>query len=136
MKILIIDDSNTSRYVAVKIIRDLGYKDFADVPSAEDGLVRLKAEKFDLVLLDWNLDGMSGVDFLKVVREDPSLKNIAVIMVTTVNERKNVIQALKLGVQGYLFKPVTKNLIDTKLKEIESRLFSRQSESAPPAAAV
>ena len=135
MKILIIDDSNTSRYVAVKVIRDLGYKDVTAVASAEEGLVRLKGDKFDLVLLDWNLDGMSGVDFLKVVREDPSLKNIAVIMVTTVNERKNVVQALKLGVQGYIFKPVTKTMFDAKLKEIEAKFFSRQPENNPAATA-
>ena len=132
MKILIIDDSNTARYVLVKLLRDLAYKDVCAVESAEEGLIRLKADRYDLILLDWNLDGMSGMDFLKIVRADANFKNVAIIMVTTVNERNSVIQALKVGVQGYFFKPVTKETLEAKLKEIAAKI---EADVSPPAAA-
>jgi two-component system chemotaxis response regulator CheY len=134
MKILAIDDSNSARYVLTKILRDLGYKEVTAVESAEDGLQNCKNKKFDLILLDWNLGGMSGLEFLKRIRADPALKNIAVIMVTTVNERNQVMQALKLGIQGYFFKPVTKEMMEAKLRELEARILaSSETSSAPPA---
>ena len=134
MKILVIDDSNSARYVLVKILRDLGYKEIAAVESAEEGLKNCKNRTFDLILLDWRLGGMSGLDFLKRIRADPELKKIAVIMVTTVNERNQVVQALKLGIQGYFFKPVTKELMEAKLLEMEARIraASETSSATPP----
>ena len=124
MKILVIDDSNSARYVLIKALRDLGYRDIIAVDSAEEGLQRVRLERLNLVLLDWNLGGMSGLDFLKHLRSDPKTKSLPVIMVTTVNERNQVMQALKLGIQGYFFKPVTREMIEAKLREIETRVSS------------
>jgi two-component system chemotaxis response regulator CheY len=128
MRILIIDDSNSARYVMVRILREIGYKELVAVESAEDGLERLKTEKINLILLDWNMNGMSGIDFLKRIRAEQPTKNLPVIMVTTVNERNHVIQALKLGIQGYFFKPVTKEIMVAKLREIEAKIVADQSD--------
>jgi two-component system chemotaxis response regulator CheY len=130
MKILVIDDSNSARFVLVKILRDLGYKEITAVESAEEGLLSCKSGKCDLVLLDWHLGGISGLEFLKRVRADPVLKKIAVIMITTVNERNQVMQALKLGIQGYFFKPVTKELMEAKLLEMEARITAASESSS------
>jgi len=124
MHIAIIDDSNSARFLAGKVLRDLGYKDVILLESAEAGLEWMKTDAFDLVLLDWNMGGMSGLDFLKILRSDPGNDKVAVIMVTTVNEKSNVVQALKIGVQGYVFKPITAAAIGPKLKTIEARLIA------------
>ncbi len=71
MKILVVDDSKTARYLAVKTLQDLGYKHVTEVASAEDALIRMKAEEFDLVFLDWNMEGMSGLDCLRQIRSNP-----------------------------------------------------------------
>jgi two-component system chemotaxis response regulator CheY len=134
MKILVIDDSNSARYVLTKVLRELGHKEITAVESAEDGLQSCKTNNFDVVLLDWNLGGMSGLEFLKALRADPVMHKIAVVMVTTVNERKQVLQALKLGIQGYFFKPVTKEMMEAKLLELAARIRdASESSSAPPA---
>jgi CheY-like chemotaxis protein len=133
MKILIIDDSNSARYLAVKMVRDIGYNDIVGVESAEEALVKIKTENFDCILLDWNLGGMSGMDFLQKFRASPEHDKTAVIMVTTVNEKKNVLQALKVGVQGYFFKPVNAATLGPKLKEIEAKHFpDRQKDVTQP----
>jgi two-component system, chemotaxis family, chemotaxis protein CheY len=122
MKILIIDDSNAARFLAVKMVREIGYKHIVDVDSAEEALLKIKTMDFDCILLDWNLGGMSGFDFLREFRSDPGHNKTAVIMVTTVNERSSVLKALKVGVQGYFFKPINAATLGPKLKEIEASL--------------
>jgi two-component system chemotaxis response regulator CheY len=136
MNILVVDDSNSARYVAVKTLRDIGYKNVTGSESGEDALLRVNKEKFDLILLDWNMGGMSGLDFLKQLRADHSHDKTAVIMVTTVNEKSNVIMALKVGIQGYFFKPLNAAALGTKLKELEAKLNpGSQKPDAPVAPA-
>lgn len=122
MKILIVEDSNTLRYMFVNMLRDMGYKKLTAVASAEEALPLLTNDKFDLVFLDWNLPKMSGFDLLRYVRASPPIAGLNIVMVTTVHERSNIIKALQVGLQGYLLKPLQKNLILEKLKEIEGKL--------------
>lgn len=130
MRIGVIDDSNSARFLAVRVLRELGYKDVIALESAEAGIEWMKNDTFDLILLDWNMGGMSGLDFLKHLRSDPGNGNVAVVMVTTVNEKNNIVQALKVGVQGYLFKPISAQAVSPKLKEIEAKLISQTSKTA------
>lgn len=130
MKILIVEDSNTLRYMFVKMVRELGYKDITAVGSAEEAMPLLSNEKFDLVFLDWNLPKMSGFDLLRYIRASPPIAASNVIMVTTVHERNNIIKALQVGLQGYMLKPIQKDLLLEKIKEIEGKLaeLARSSE--------
>jgi two-component system chemotaxis response regulator CheY len=104
-----------------------------EVASAEDALIRMKAEEFDLVFLDWNMEGMSGLDCLRQIRSNPTTEKMFVIMVTTVNEKKNVIQAVRIGIQGYFFKPIMASLLKDKMKEIESKLIHGTPKENNPA---
>lgn len=122
MKILVIEDSNSLRYVVVKILKEYGYKDFNAVESAEEGLSLLERDKYNLILLDWNLPKMSGFDFLKLVRSKPEHNSVNIVMVTTMHERRHIVEALKNGLQGYILKPVDKKILLAKLKEIEDKL--------------
>jgi two-component system chemotaxis response regulator CheY len=120
VKILIIDDSNSLRFMMVKLLKDMGYKNITALGSAEEAFPRISNEQFDLILLDWNLPVVSGIDFLKQIRSNPKTEKIAVIMVTTVHEKANILQALKIGIQGYILKPVERSKLEDKLKQIEA----------------
>lgn len=129
MHICIIDDSNSARFLAAKVLRELGYKDVIALESAEAGIEWMKTDTFDLILLDWNMGGMSGLDFLKHLRSNPENRKVAVIMVTTVNEKSNIVQALKIGVQGYVFKPISAAAVGPKIKAIEAKLISEAAKT-------
>ena len=127
MKILIIEDSNTLRYIMVKLLKELGYKDIAAVESAEAAMPLLQSEEsYDVLLLDWKLPQMSGLDLLKQIRSAPQLAAMQVIMVTTVHERKNILQAVQAGIQGYIIKPLDSKVLGKKLKEVEESIAARQ----------
>lgn len=129
MKILVIDDSNSLRFMMVKLLKEIGYKNLTALGSAEEALPMVEKDEYDLILLDWNLPVLSGIDFLKKIRANPKTEKVAVIMVTTVHEKANILQALKIGVQGYILKPVERSKLEEKLKLIESELKTVQSAS-------
>lgn len=110
MKIMVVDDSITMRRIVILNLKKAGYEDIVE---AENGRVALgillaaKSDMPDLILLDWNMPEMSGIEFLKEIKVDVKLKNIPVIMVTTEAERECVMEAVKCGASGYLIKPLT-----------------------------
>ena len=122
MKILVIDDSNALRLMMVKMLRDLGYKDVIAAGSAEEAIPMVFNEGFDLVLLDWNLPKMSGIDLLRYLKKNSKTEKIPVVMVTTVQEKSNILQAIKVGLQGYIIKPISREILLARLKEIESKV--------------
>jgi len=75
-----------------------------------------------VVFLDWNLPRISGLDLLKSIRAYSKYEKLSVVMVTTVQEKSNILQAIKIGLQGYLIKPISRELLLAKLKEIEAKI--------------
>ena len=130
MNILVVDDSNTLRFVMVKLLRELGYRDITAVGSAEEAATLVSNNSYDCILLDWNLPKMSGLDFLRLLRSGTSTEKLPVVMVTTVNEKSNILLALKTGIQGYLFKPVQREALSSKLAEIASKQSPAAGEPA------
>jgi two-component system, chemotaxis family, chemotaxis protein CheY len=126
MKIIVVEDSNTIRYLISKMLKGFGYLDFIAVESAEEAHKLILKEQFDLMLLDWNLPKMSGLDLLKYIRGSGQFTDLNVVMVTTMHERNKILQALKIGVQGYILKPLDAKVLQEKLKEIESKLASEK----------
>jgi two-component system chemotaxis response regulator CheY len=106
----------------VKLLKDIGYKTITALGSAEDAIPLVANEDFDVILLDWNLPVVSGIDFLKHLRSNVKTEKVAVVMITTVHEKANILQALKIGVQGYLLKPVERAKLESKLRQIESTI--------------
>lgn len=116
MKALVVDDSMTIRRIVIKA---LGMAGITDTVEAEDGMEALKAtqsNEFDLILLDWNMPKMSGIDTLRSIRE--SGKKTPVIMVTTEAERSRVIEAIKTGANDYLIKPFSPDQLAAKVKSV------------------
>jgi len=118
MKVLVVDDFATMRRIVKGVLKQLG---FSNIIEAEDGnaaIGELKKEKIGLIVSDWNMPNMSGLDLLKAVRGDTDLKTIPFLMVTAEGQKENVIEAVKAGVTNYIVKPFTPETFGEKLKKV------------------
>ncbi|MCS7199023.1 MAG: response regulator [Caldimicrobium sp.] len=115
-KALVVDDSKAIRQIERKYLEELGFH----VLEAENGEVALSILKedpqIDLILLDWHMPVMNGYEFLKKMRENPAYSHIKVMMVTTENQQKSVIDAIMAGANEYLMKPFDKEMLETKIR--------------------
>jgi len=122
IKILVVDDFSTMRRIIKNLLRDLG---FTNVDEADDGktaLPILKQGHIDFLITDWNMPEMTGIDLLKVVRADPALASIPVLMVTAEAKREQIIAAAQAGVNGYVVKPFTAAVLKEKIDKIFERI--------------
>jgi two-component system chemotaxis response regulator CheY len=118
MKVLVVDDFATMRRIVKGVLKQLG---FSNIVEAEDGsaaLDALKKEKVGLIVSDWNMPKMTGLDLLKAVRSDEGLKETPFIMVTAEGQKENVIEAVKAGVSNYIVKPFTPETFSEKLQKV------------------
>lgn len=129
LKILIVDDFSTMRRIIRNLLLELGYPN-TGIQEADDGstaLPLLKSQSFDLLITDWNMPIMTGIDLLREVRNTPSLKSLPVLMVTAENSREQIIDAAKAGVNGYIIKPFTAVTLKEKLDKIFERIAAQGS---------
>ena len=122
IRILIVDDFSTMRRIVKNLLNDLGFTNTAEADDGTTALVELQKAKFDLVVTDWNLPGMPGIDLLKAIRADESLAKIPVLMVTAEAKREQIIEAAQAGVNGYIIKPFTAATLEDKLVKIFERM--------------
>ena len=118
MKFLVVDDFSTMRRIVRNLLKELG---FTNVDEAEDGVValqKLRGDAFDFVVSDWNMPNMTGIDLLKAIRADATLKHLPVLMVTAEAKKENIIEAAQAGASGYVVKPFTAATLDEKLNKI------------------
>jgi two-component system chemotaxis response regulator CheY len=118
MKILVVDEFSTMRRIVKNILRQLN---FANIIEADDGATAievLQREKIDLVVSDWNMPKMTGLELLKAVRADDALKHIPFLMVTAEAQQENIIEAVKSGVSNYIVKPFTAETLSQKINQI------------------
>lgn len=118
IKILVVDDFATMRKVVRNLLKQVGYDDIVE---AEDGVMALKAlksQKIDVVVSDWNMPNMSGLELLKAVRADAELAKTPFLMVTAEALQDNVVAAVKAGVNNYIVKPFTAEVLNEKIKKI------------------
>jgi two-component system chemotaxis response regulator CheY len=116
-KALIVDDSKTIRMILGRILRELGYE-VCEAIDGKDALKVIEAQKatVDLVLADWNMPEMNGLDLVKHLRQNPDLASTKVIMVTTETEIDHIASALEAGANEYVMKPFTKEILKEKLE--------------------
>lgn len=118
MSILIVDDYKTM----LRIIRGLLHQlEFRNVTEATDGgaaLQLLRSKHYDLVISDWNMQPMTGLQLLKEVRADAKLKELPFIMVTAESKTENVVIAKSAGVNNYIVKPFTATILKSKLSAV------------------
>jgi two-component system chemotaxis response regulator CheY len=117
-KILIVDDFATMRKVIRNLLKQIGYE---NVVEAEDGVMalkELKSQKVDFIISDWNMPNMTGLELLKAVRGDGDLGKTPFLMVTAEALQDNVVQAVKAGVDNYIVKPFTADILNEKISKI------------------
>ncbi len=118
IRILVVDDMSTMRRIVKSILNQLGYNNIDEAENGKQALAKLKAEKYDFVVTDWNMPEMDGLSLVKAIRSDAELKNIPVLMVTAEGKKENVIEALKAGVNNYIVKPFTPEVLKEKIEKI------------------
>ena len=124
MKILVVDDFSTMRRIVRNLLVELGFSNPL-IQAADDGenaIAMLRSQPFDLVVTDWNMPNMTGIDLLKAIRAEASLKGLPVLMVTAENNRDQIIAAAQAGVNGYIVKPFTAVTLKEKLTKIFERI--------------
>jgi len=119
MKILVVDDSSTMRRIIVNTLARLGYK---DVVQGADGVEAWEAMQANpdigIVITDWNMPNMNGLELVKKIRAEEKYADIPIIMVTTEGGKGEVITALKAGVNNYIVKPFTPQVLKEKLQAV------------------
>jgi two-component system, chemotaxis family, chemotaxis protein CheY len=118
MKVLIVDDFATMRRILKNILKQIGLKNISEADNGKAALKELRKEKFDLVLCDWNMPEMPGIELLNQVRSDDELKAIPFVMVTAEAKKENILEAVKAGVSSYIVKPFTAETVNEKLEKI------------------
>ena len=118
MRALVIDDSQAVRRIIGNIMKGLGY-DTIQAGNGLEGLSQLEAHGLqDIVLVDWNMPEMNGLEFIKAVRAIPAYGDMPIMMITTETEMENISQAFLAGVNEYVMKPFDKDMILEKLQLI------------------
>lgn len=111
---LLLDDSDTARHLVASQLRAIGYS-VVEAVDGEDGLAKLAGANPDVVLVDWNMPRMNGLEFVRAVRADASRGGLRLLMVTTEVELHRVQEALVAGANEYLMKPFTREMLADKL---------------------
>lgn len=116
MRVLVIDDCHTMRVILRHLLQQEGFE-VIEAGNGVEGLARLEeSPPPNLVLVDWNMPGMDGCDFVRTVRGDARFQGLPLMMVTTESAMADVVQALEAGADEYVMKPVTRETILTKLE--------------------
>jgi two-component system chemotaxis response regulator CheY len=119
MKILVVDDNSTMRRIIVNTLARLGYKDVVQTADGVEAWDALQAnEDIGVVITDWNMPNMNGLELVKKIRAQDKYKLMPIIMVTTEGGKKEVIIALKAGVNNYIVKPFTPQVLKEKLEGV------------------
>jgi two-component system chemotaxis response regulator CheY len=119
MLALVIDDSRTVRVIIGNILRELGLE-VVEAANGREGLERLAENPaVELVLVDWNMPEMNGLDFIKSVRSQRAYDGLRIMMVTTETEQEQLLRALEAGANEYVMKPFTREILLAKLSLLD-----------------
>jgi two-component system chemotaxis response regulator CheY len=115
MKILVVDDSLTMRKIIVNSLSRLGFKEVVEAENGRKAFESLSNGGADLILTDWNMPEVSGLELVQMVRGNDALKKTPILMITTNSAKEEVVEALKAGVNNYLVKPFTPEALKEKI---------------------
>ncbi len=118
MNVLVVDDFATMRRIIKNVLKQIGFTKISEADDGKSALKVLKDGTFDLVLCDWNMPEMPGIDLLRKVRSDDQLKDLPFVMVTAETQKDNIIEAVKEGVSNYIVKPFTAEIVEEKLAKV------------------
>jgi len=122
IKVMVVDDQTSMRAMIRRTLQDLGFKDVRDKPGAAEALTAIKSDRVHLVISDYNMPDMDGLQFLQAVRADPVIGKTVFIMLTGSAEREVVQKAAALGVNNYVVKPFTPAALKEKIERVFGEL--------------
>ncbi|MCA9483615.1 MAG: response regulator [Nitrospina sp.] len=119
-KVLVVDDSSVMRQIIKNTLKQLGFgaDNLADAEDGSMGLKRATEGGLDLIISDWNMPKMTGIEFLKAVRADGNIKGTPFLMVTSEADKDKIVEAVQSGVSQYIVKPFNANQLEEKIKAI------------------
>lgn len=118
MKILLVDDSDTVRCIGRHTLVKMGYTDIVEAQDGAEAVKQVASGAFQLVLMDWNMPNMTGIDALKAIKANPAHKSLPVIMVTSESEKSRITEALQGGASSYLVKPFQAETLQDRINEV------------------
>jgi len=129
-RVLIVDDMKTMRLFVKKMLTEFGLKDITEADDGSSAWPLIEASfsaqnPFKLIISDWNMPQMTGIELLKKVRASPNTKDIPFILVTAETEKDQVMEAIKSGVSSYVSKPFTIDTLKEKLEMVHKKLVEK-----------
>lgn len=121
LRVLVVDDVTSARRIVVKVLGQLGIKSIAEARSGADALEKLRSEPCHLIVSDWQMPDLSGLELLRQIRADESLQKIPFIMLTSESNREMVREAVMSGVSDYIVKPVSLHTLSEKIRIVFSQ---------------
>ncbi len=118
MRVLIVDDYKTMLRIVRNLLKQLDIEHVEEAMDGQEALAKLRAGNFGLVISDWNMQPMTGLDLLKEVRADARLKDTPFIMVTAESKTENVVAAKQAGVSNYIVKPFNAETLREKIEKV------------------
>jgi two-component system chemotaxis response regulator CheY len=118
MNILIVDDYKTMLRIIRNLLKQIDLEHVEEASDGAEALVKLQAGNYDLVISDWNMEPMTGLELLQNVRSDAKLKSLPFIMVTAESKTENVIAAKQAGVSNYIVKPFNAETLRGKIEKV------------------
>lgn len=122
IRILVVDDFSTMRRIVKNLLSDLGFNNTVEAEDGNSAMAVLRQDAVELVITDWNMPGMTGIELLREIRADARFRTLPVLMVTAEAKREQIIEAAQNGVNGYIIKPFTAQTLEEKLGKIFERL--------------
>lgn len=118
MNVLIVDDYKTMLRIIRNLLKQLGFNNVDEATDGSQALGKLKEKKYGLVISDWNMQPMTGLQLLKAVRADENLSSTPFIMVTAESKTENVMAAKEAGVNNYIVKPFNAETLKGKIESV------------------
>ena len=118
INVLLVDDSGTIRRIIRKILKQIGIEQVEEAENGADALEKLQAASFRLIISDWNMEPVGGLDLLRQIRANEGTKDLPFIMVSSNDSTKDVIKAKDAGASSYIIKPFTAKNLKFKIENI------------------
>ena len=118
MHVLIVDDYKTMLRIVRNLLKQLGFDNVDEATDGSAALQKLREKRYGLIISDWNMEPMTGLQLLKEVRADARLKPTPFVMITAESKTENVIEAKKAGVSNYIVKPFNADTLKSKLQSV------------------
>ncbi|MCO7226937.1 chemotaxis response regulator CheY [Pleionea sp. CnH1-48] len=121
MKILLVDDFSTMRRIIKNLLREIGFDDVVEAEDGKQAIAMMQNHDVDMVITDWNMPVMSGIDLLRHIRTTRDFNELPVLMVTAESKREQIVEAAQAGVNGYIVKPFNGQTLQEKIGKILQR---------------